>query len=78
MESMRRDLPNAVRTALRRWHTGQQEDLPWREMAQMRDKLIHHYFGVSLEVVWKTATQQLPALSLQIRDVLTDMRADDQ
>jgi uncharacterized protein with HEPN domain len=29
-------------------------------MSQMRDKLIHHYYGVNLEVVWKTATEQLP------------------
>ncbi len=32
MDSLRKDLPAAVHTALRRWHTGQQEDLPWGEM----------------------------------------------
>lgn len=37
-------------------------DIPWRSMAGMRDKLIHHYFAVELDTVWKTATQDLRTL----------------
>jgi uncharacterized protein with HEPN domain len=46
--------------------------VPWKGFAGMRDKLIHAYFGVNLEVVWDTIQQDLPPLYLVIEQILQD------
>ena len=50
----------------RRKHSG----IPWREMAGMRDKLIHEYFGVDVAVLWKTATEDVPPVREAVDELL--------
>ncbi len=47
----------------------QYPDIPWKEMAGMRDKIIHEYFGIDLEIVWKTAKIRLPQLRSLLKDI---------
>jgi uncharacterized protein with HEPN domain len=42
------------------------QEIPWSDMAGMRDKLIHDYLDVDIEVVWKTIEVDLPLLKAMI------------
>jgi uncharacterized protein with HEPN domain len=45
-------------------------NIPWRNMAGMRDVLIHEYDQVDLELVWKTVTEDLPLLQQELSKIL--------
>ena len=53
---------------------GKHRDIPWKKMAGMRDRLIHEYFGIDVEILWKTAKEDIPSLKQSIQNILESLR----
>ena len=47
-------------------------DVPWDEVIGMRNRLIHEYFGVDLDIVWQTIKDDLEPLETAIKAILTE------
>jgi len=45
-------------------------DVPWKSMTGMRDRIVHDYFGVSLEIVWDVVANHLPPIRLQLQKLI--------
>ena len=46
----------------------QYADIPWKEIAGTRDKLIHNYFGVNIDIVWSIVENEIPILYQKLND----------
>jgi uncharacterized protein with HEPN domain len=48
-------------------------DIPWKQMAGMRDKLIHQYFRIKMDLLWETIRNDLPRLRIPLLEILDDI-----
>jgi len=49
---------------------GRHPSITWRRVAGMRDKMIHEYFGVNLQLVWEVVDRDLPALRASLESIM--------
>ena len=60
-----KNIPNFIRERYK--------DIPWRQIAKTRDKIIHFYFGTDYEIVWKVVKERLPDIKPLIHKILDDL-----
>ena len=47
-------------------YTSQYPKIPWQKMAGMRNRIVHDYFGIDLEIIWQVISHNIPELKQQI------------
>jgi len=57
-----KNIPDKIRNEL--------SEIPWKEMAGMRDRLIHSYFGIDYKLVWITIKERIPKVKPLIKEAL--------
>jgi uncharacterized protein with HEPN domain len=49
----------------------QSPEIPWSDIIAMRNRLIHGYFAVNLEIIWRTVNDEMPPIARQIENLLS-------
>ncbi len=60
-----KEMPSEIKT--------KSSHIPWTSMANLRDVIVHNYFGVKLEEIWKTVKEELPVVKKQINKLLNEL-----
>lgn len=50
-------------------------DVPWKRIMDMRNRVIHEYFGVDLEILWKTVTEDLDFLEEKVKKIIQKLES---
>ena len=57
--------------------TDKYEELPWKYMARIRDKIAHFYFGIDYEIVWDVVKSKLPEIKPKIEKVIRELEGEE-
>ena len=49
----------------------QSQEIPWADIIAMRNRLIHGYFDVNLDIIWRTVNEEMPPIARQIENLLS-------
>ncbi|MBI3195544.1 MAG: DUF86 domain-containing protein [Ignavibacteriae bacterium] len=50
--------------------------IPWKEMAGIRDRITHGYFGIRYEIVWNVIREKFPDMKIELQNIKEDMKGE--
>ena len=63
-------IPNKIRK--------EHKDIQWKSMAEMRDRLIHAYFGIDYKLVWAAIKTEIPKLKPKLKKILSSLEQEEK
>ncbi len=54
------------------------QDVPWKEMAGIRDRLIHDYMAVDYEIVWDVISTEIPSLVSELEEIIEQLESTEE
>jgi uncharacterized protein with HEPN domain len=61
-----KNIPDEVKTQI--------PEVRWRDIGRFRDRVVHHYFALKLDIVWEIITLHLPVLQTSVEKLLEDLQ----
>ena len=52
-------------------------EIPWQEIVSTRNRLVHGYFSINLDIVWQTTREDLPSLIVLLERLVSDESLED-
>lgn len=53
---------------------GRHQGIPWTQISGMRNKMIHEYFGVDINILWQTIREDIPRLNKSMNDIKLELK----
>lgn len=53
-------------------------EIPWRQMSDLRNVVSHEYFQIRQEIIWQVATDEVPRVSAQLQQLLSDLKGKEE
>jgi len=51
--------------------------VPWSDMAKMRDKIAHYYFGIDYEIIWNVTKEKMPEIKPTLKKIYNALKEDE-